>query len=96
MQVVEEQGTSLEKSLGDASALLIPGWNGSGAGHWQTLWEQKYSRFHRVEQHNWDADLTQRLDCANRWGHRACTVADVSGGAQPGVRGRGALGCNSW
>lgn len=53
MQVLEEQGTPLEKSLGDASVLVIPGWNGSGAGHWQTLWEQKYSRFRRVEQHNW-------------------------------------------
>ena len=37
----------------EASVLVIPGWNGSGAGHWQTLWEQKYTRFRRVEQQNW-------------------------------------------
>jgi predicted alpha/beta hydrolase family esterase len=40
-------------SLEEASVLVIPGWNGSGAGHWQTIWEQKYTRFRRVEQHNW-------------------------------------------
>jgi uncharacterized protein len=39
--------------LDEASVLVIPGWNGSGAGHWQTLWEQKYTRFRRVEQRNW-------------------------------------------
>jgi uncharacterized protein len=56
--------------LETASVLVVPGWNGSGAGHWQTVWEQKYPRFHRVEQHNWtrpsrhewiaqiDADIT--------------------------------------
>ncbi len=42
-----------ELSLGEASVLVIPGWNGSGVGHWQTMWEQKYTRFRRVEQHNW-------------------------------------------
>ena len=40
-------------SIGESSFLVIPGWNGSGAEHWQTLWEQKYSRFRRVEQRNW-------------------------------------------
>ena len=40
-------------SIGEASVLVVPGWNGSGAGHWQTLWEQKYLRFRRVEQRNW-------------------------------------------
>jgi uncharacterized protein len=53
MQVHEESAASLETSLADASVLVIPGWNGSGAGHWQTLWERKYTRFRRVVQHNW-------------------------------------------
>ena len=53
MQVLEEKETSVETSLAGSSVLVIPGWNGSGAGHWQTLWERKYSRFRRVEQHNW-------------------------------------------
>jgi predicted alpha/beta hydrolase family esterase len=39
--------------LNQASVLIIPGWNGSGAGHWQTMWEQKYPHFARVEQSNW-------------------------------------------
>jgi predicted alpha/beta hydrolase family esterase len=53
MQVIDEKETSVETSLAGSSVLIIPGWNGSGAGHWQTLWEQKYPRFRRVEQHNW-------------------------------------------
>jgi Serine hydrolase len=53
MQIHEESAASLETPLADASVLVIPGWNGSGAGHWQTLWEQKYPGFRRVVQHNW-------------------------------------------
>jgi predicted alpha/beta hydrolase family esterase len=49
----DESPASLEDSLAGASVLMIPGWNGSGAGHWQTIWEQKYARFRRVEQRNW-------------------------------------------
>lgn len=56
------------------SVLTVPGWNSSGPLHWQTLWEQKYSRFRRVEQHNWAepirADWSTKLDrqvqCAPR------------------------------
>ena len=33
--------------------LIIPGLNGSGPGHWQTLWAEKYG-FGRVEQHDWE------------------------------------------
>ena len=33
--------------------LMIPGWNGSGPGHWQTLWEHEHPGFKRVEQANW-------------------------------------------
>jgi len=53
MLVREENDVSLERSLGGANVLVVPGWNGSGAGHWQTIWEQKYTRFRRVEQRNW-------------------------------------------
>jgi len=49
----EEGPASFESFLERASVLVIPGWNGSGAGHWQTIWEQKYTRFQRVEQRNW-------------------------------------------
>jgi predicted alpha/beta hydrolase family esterase len=49
----EGSSPSLETSLAETSVLVVPGWNGSGVGHWQTMWEQKYPRFRRVEQHNW-------------------------------------------
>ena len=42
-----------ERVLGAASILIVPGWNGSGPGHWQTLWGQENPRFRRVEQRNW-------------------------------------------
>lgn len=45
--------------------LLLPGWLNSGAGHWQTLWEQYYGDL-RVEQHDWQTprrgDWMARLD----------------------------------
>lgn len=72
MQVQEERAASFDRSLGEASVLVIPGWNGSGAGHWQTIWEQKYTQFRRVEQSNWTrparqdwiAQIDVDLDCA--------------------------------
>jgi predicted alpha/beta hydrolase family esterase len=48
-----EGSPSLETSLAEASVLVVPGWNGSGVGHWQTMWEQKYPGFRRIEQHSW-------------------------------------------
>jgi predicted alpha/beta hydrolase family esterase len=33
--------------------LIVPGLNGSGPGHWQTLWEEKYG-CGRVEQRDWE------------------------------------------
>ena len=32
--------------------LLLPGWQNSGPGHWQTLWEARFGDL-RVEQHDW-------------------------------------------
>nr|WP_315427093.1 alpha/beta hydrolase [uncultured Albidiferax sp.] len=32
--------------------LLLPGWQNSGSGHWQTLWETQFGDL-RVEQHDW-------------------------------------------
>ena len=33
--------------------LIVPGLNGSGPDHWQTLWENGYG-FERIEQHDWE------------------------------------------
>jgi predicted alpha/beta hydrolase family esterase len=35
---------------------MLPGWQSSGAGHWQTLWEQRHG-YVRVEQHDWERPL---------------------------------------
>jgi uncharacterized protein len=49
--------------------LIVPGLNGSGPAHWQTLWEHRYG-LERVEQRDWtnpDAvDWTEALDAAIR------------------------------
>lgn len=39
-----------------SNVLLLPGWQGSGPQHWQTLWEQRYG-YVRVEQHEWERPL---------------------------------------
>jgi len=36
--------------------LLLPGWQDSGPGHWQTLWQTMYGDV-RVEQHDWQRPL---------------------------------------
>lgn len=45
--------------------LIIPGLNGSGPAHWQTLWEEKYG-FERVEQRDWiSPDLAEWISTLN-------------------------------
>ena len=34
------------------NVLILPGWKGSGPGHWQSLWQQTHG-YRRVEQHDW-------------------------------------------
>lgn len=34
--------------------LLVPGWQNSGPGHWQSLWEAKVKGARRVEMPNWE------------------------------------------
>ena len=38
------------------NVLILPGWEGSGPKHWQTLWEQRHG-YRRVEQHDWTTPL---------------------------------------
>lgn len=33
--------------------LIIPGWQGSSAAHWQSYWQRKLPNAHRVEQQDW-------------------------------------------
>ncbi len=37
----------------DADLLFVPGWSGSGPGHWQSRWQAKLSTAQRVEQDDW-------------------------------------------
>lgn len=39
-----------------SNILTLPGWQGSGVGHWQTLWEHSH-HYCRVEQHHWNRPL---------------------------------------
>ena len=32
--------------------LLLPGWQNSGPGHWQSLWQDQFG-YQRVQQHDW-------------------------------------------
>ena len=38
------------------NVLLLPGWQNSGPGHWQSRWERSYG-YQRVEQHDWQRPL---------------------------------------
>lgn len=46
------------------SVKLLPGWQNSGPGHWQTVWEEEFG-YERVQQHDWmrpkRGDWTARL-----------------------------------
>lgn len=42
--------------MSDATVLLLPGWQNSGAAHWQSRWEALYG-YARVQQHDWDHPL---------------------------------------
>lgn len=54
--------------------LIVPGWNNSGAGHWQSLWEACLPRAVRVQQsdwaspdlHAWTATLAAAIEAAQR------------------------------
>src|SRR6218665_37814 len=35
-----------------SNILLLPGWQNSGPGHWQSLWQARHG-YRRVEQHDW-------------------------------------------
>ena len=35
-----------------SNVLILPGWQNSGLGHWQSLWQAQHG-YTRVEQHDW-------------------------------------------
>jgi hypothetical protein len=50
--------------------LMLPGYQNSGPGHWQTLWEAQHPEYRRVEQRDWErprrADWVAALEAAVR------------------------------
>lgn len=42
--------------MNSSNALILPGWQSSGPGHWQSLWEQAHG-YVRLEQHDWQRPL---------------------------------------
>jgi len=64
--------------------LIVPGLNGSGPGHWQTLWEEKYG-CERVNQRDWgNPDLAEWVDTLN---------SAITAGAERTVIIAHSLGC---
>lgn len=44
---------SLDRLLRERTVLTLPGWNGSGPDHWQSIWERKHRSLKRIEQRGW-------------------------------------------
>ena len=44
----------LQHTLDHHDVLVVPGWRNSGPGHWQSLWEDKFPEWQRVQQASWD------------------------------------------
>ncbi len=41
------------QSEGIPVPVLVPGWHGSGTGHWQAIWRSEHPDWRRVEQRDW-------------------------------------------
>ncbi len=65
--------------------LLVPGWTGSGPGHWQSLWHAQRPAWARLEQRDWDDPHPADWDAA--------LAAAVATAAKPLVLVAHSLGC---
>ena len=58
--------------------LILPGYDNSGPGHWQSLWENTHSEYRRVQQRSWTAPVCDdwymapddACELARAWGSR--------------------------
>lgn len=82
--------------------VIVPGLRDSGAGHWQTLWQQRLPEVVRVQQERWDvadlerwservADVLQRTSPAWIVAHSFGCLASVRALAETGASVRGLL-----
>jgi serine hydrolase len=66
--------------MGASTILLaVPGYTGSGPGHWLTLWERDDPRFRRVEQRDWDAPVLPEWVAALEAAVAVASAASVPG-----------------
>ncbi len=74
-----------ESRMNTPTVIIVPGWQDSGPGHWQTLWAQTLPNVQRVYQDNW---MTPKR---HAWVDRlAQTIMNTSG---PVVLATHSLGC---
>lgn len=83
--------------LPDYRVLVVPGLHNSGAGHWQSRWQQRYPAFERVEQEQWDrpqlARWSERLAQALRASSQPTLIAAHSFGCLTTLHAAGLDGC---
>ncbi|MGD7478422.1 alpha/beta hydrolase, partial [Ralstonia pseudosolanacearum] len=61
--------------------LTVPGLYGSGPGHWQSRWEERFPDWRRVEQDDWSTPDLARLVRSGRLDRCGATVlCDVAAG----------------
>jgi predicted alpha/beta hydrolase family esterase len=69
------------------TVLTLPGYDNSGPGHWQTLWEQAHSNVRRVQQRSWTEPV------CDEW--VAALDAAVAAAASPPVLVAHSIGCHA-
>jgi uncharacterized protein len=61
---------NLPHSGSTTGILLVPGWNGSGPGHWQRIWQSRFPHAQVLEQNDWEQpkldDWLEKLERAVR------------------------------
>jgi hypothetical protein len=75
----------------DITLLTVPGWQDSGPGHWQTLWERNYPLSMRVEQSDWERPV-----CADWVAGINRTLAEVPGPVVIAAHSLGVLAVLHW
>ncbi len=70
--------------MNPSNVLILPGWQNSGEGHWQTRWERLHG-WQRLEQHDWQRAAARRLVRQARRDRGRCRRPRRAGRPQPGL-----------
>jgi hypothetical protein len=71
--------------MSEPTLIIVPGWRGSGPGHWQSLWAERIDTAVRVVQDDWHSPKR------SAWVSRLAEVIDAAPG--PVVIAAHSLGC---